>query len=156
MSDIAAISPSRRVHRASRKLVRARQRSTASFCAAGDSFTDEFKQSIIDIFNDVEKNTAGSDDCAFVKLQSTRIDELNGSACERIEQEKQMIREIGDGNGNGKGNGNGNGKAVKVIRAGSLFKTKKNLETEEDLVEYLENLKPAIHENLKEHMIRVM
>ena len=122
--------------------------------AAGDSFTDEFKQSIIDIFNDVEKNTAGSDDCAFVKLQSTRIDELNGSACERIEQEKQMIREIGDGNGNG--NGNGNGKAVKVIRAGSLFKTKKNLETEEDLVEYLENLKPAIHEILKEHMIRVM
>jgi len=112
--------------------------------AAYDGFTDEFKKSVMDIFNEVEKNTAGSDDCAIVKLQSTRIDELNGKAYEIIEKEQQLIIKPGDGNG------------VKILRAPSLFKTKKNIETEDDLDDYLKDLRTAIQELLRENRIKVL
>jgi hypothetical protein len=112
--------------------------------------TDEFKQSVMDSFIDVEENTAVADDCAFVKFQITRIDELNGSSYESIEQDKQMIREAGDGESEIKA------VPVKILNAPSLFKTKKNLVTEEDVDEYIENLRAAMKAILKNEKIRVL
>ncbi len=113
--------------------------------------TDEFKQSVMDSFIDVEKNTVVADDCAFVKFQITRIDELNGRAYESIEQDKQMIRETGDGESEIKV------VPVEILRGSSVFKTQKNLETEEDIDEYIENLRAAMKAILKEEKkIRVL
>lgn len=113
--------------------------------------TDEFKQSVMDSFIDVEKNTSVADDCAFVKFQITRIDELNGRAYERIEQDKQMIREAGDGESEIKA------VPVEILRGSSVFQTQKNLETEDDIDEYVENLRAAMKAILKEDKkIRVL
>jgi hypothetical protein len=113
--------------------------------------TDEFKQSVMDSFIDVEKNTSVADDCAFVKFQITRIDELNGRAYESIEQDKQKIRETGDGESEIKV------VPVEILRGSSVFKTQKNLETEEDIDEYVEKLRAAMKAILKdEKKIRVL
>lgn len=113
--------------------------------------TDEFKQSVMDSFIDVEKNTSVADDCAFVKFQITRIDELNGRAYESIEQDKQMIREAGDGESEIKA------VPVEILRGSSVFQTQKNLETEEDIDEYVEKLRAAMKAILKdEKKIRVL
>ena len=116
-----------------------------------EGFTDEFKLSIMDIFNDVVKNIVGSEDCAFVKLQISRIDELNESAYERIERQKQKIKEPGDGESEIKA------VPVEMLRGSSLFKTKKILESEEDVDEYIENVRTALKAILKEEKkIRVL
>ena len=60
---------------------------------------DKFKQSVMNSFDDVEKNTIAADDCVFVKFLISRIDELNGRAYESIEQDKQKIREARVGEG---------------------------------------------------------
>lgn len=113
--------------------------------------TDEFKQSVMDSFIDVEKNTAVADDCAFVKFQITRIDELNGRAYESIEQDKQKIRETGDGESEIKV------VPVEILRGSSVFKTQKNLETEDDVDEYVEKLRAAMKAILKDKKkIRVL
>ena len=113
--------------------------------------TDEFKKSVMDSFNDVEKNTVVADDCAFVKFQITRIDELNGRAYESIEQDKHKIREVGVGEGEIKAI------PVEILRGSSVFKTQKNLETEEDIDEYIENLRVAMKAIIKEEKkIRVL
>ncbi|MCD4843299.1 MAG: BREX system P-loop protein BrxC [Methanosarcinales archaeon] len=116
-----------------------------------EGVTDEFKQSVMDSFIDVEKNTAVADDCAFVKFQITRIDELNGRAYESIEQDKQKIRETGDGESEIKA------VPVEILRGSSVFKTQKNLETEDDVDEYVEKLRAAMKAILKEDKkIRVL
>jgi len=112
---------------------------------------DEFKQSVMNSFDDVEKNTIAADDCVFVKFLISRIDELNGRAYESIEQDKQKIREAGVGEGEIKA------VPVEILRGSSVFKTKKNLETEEDIDEYIENLGAAMKAILKEEKkIRVL
>ncbi|HUV83038.1 MAG TPA: BREX system P-loop protein BrxC [archaeon] len=116
-----------------------------------EGFADEFKLSIMDIFNDVEKNIVGSEDCAFVKLQISRIDELNESAYERIERQKQTLNETGDGKSEIKV------VPVEMLRGSSVFKTQKILETEDDVDEYIENLRRAMKGILKEEKkIRVL
>ena len=113
--------------------------------------TDEFKKSVMNSFDDVEKNTLAADDCVFVKLQISRIDEINESAYESIERQKQMLNESGDGEAEIKA------VPVEILRAPSLFKTKKNLETEEDVDGYIENLRVAMKAILKEDKkIRVL
>ena len=113
--------------------------------------TDKFKQSVMGSFIDVEKNTVVADDCAFVKFQITRIDELNGRAYESIEQDKHKIREAVGGEGEIKAI------PVEILRGSSVFKTQKNLETEEDIDEYIENLRTAMKAILKEEKkIRVL
>ncbi len=113
-------------------------------------FKDEFKRSIMDVFNDVERNVASSEDCVFVKLQISRIDELVSSAYEKIEKEKYTSKETGDGNDVV------TSLAVRVIKGTSFFKTKKRIESEEDLDEYLENLRAEMREILKENKIVVL
>jgi len=111
-------------------------------------FTDEFKRSIIDIFGDVEKKISESDDCAFVKLQLGEMDELQRHAHRLIES---CIEEIRDAEKSGYGGGIiEDWIPVKIIDT-SIFKTKKNIETEEDLDEYLENLRAAMQKILKEN-----
>ncbi len=113
--------------------------------------TAEFKHSVLDSFIDVEKNTGVADDCAFVKFQITRIDDLNGRAYESIEQDKHKIREAGVGEGEIKAI------PVEILRGSSVFKTQKNLETEEDIDEYIENLRAAMKAIIKEEKkIRVL
>ena len=116
-----------------------------------EGVTDEFKQSVMDSFIDVEKNTVAADDCVFVKFLISRIDELNGRAYESIEQDKQKIREAGVGEGEIKV------VPVEILRGSSVFKTQKNLETEEDIDEYIENLRGAMKAIIKEEKkIRVL
>ena len=116
--------------------------------AGHDNFTDEFKRSVIDTFNDVETNIFHSDDCASVKLQSGAIDESQRQAYGLIES---CIGEIRDKkSGYGAGGSIEEGVPVKIIET-STFTTKKNIETEEDLDEYLENLRAAMQKILKEN-----
>ena len=112
-------------------------------------FTDEFKRSVIDIFDDVEKNVSVSDDCAFVKLQLGEMDALQRHAHGLIES---CIEEIRDTKKSGYGTSSDIEEwvPVKIIDA-SIFKTKKNIETEEDLDEYLEILRAAMQKILKEN-----
>jgi len=111
----------------------------------------EFKQSIFSIFNNIENNIIESDDCALVKLQITRIDELSGSAYEKIEHGEQMLGEAGKGDDEIKV------VSVEILRGSPLFKTEKNLETEEDLDEYFKNLRASMQAILKENKkIRVL
>jgi hypothetical protein len=114
-------------------------------------FTDEFRKSIRDIFNDIEKNTAQSVDCAFVKLQISRIDELYSSAIEKIEKQKSISRETGKGGGEIKG------VVVEIFRGSEIFRTKKSIDNEEDLDEYIKDLRTAFKDVLnKKKKIRVI
>ena len=116
-----------------------------------EGLSDEFKKSVLSIFNNIENNIIDSDDCAPVKLQITRIDELSGSAYERIEHEEQMLGEAGKGDDEIKV------VSVEILRGSPLFKTEKNLETEEDLDEYFKNLRASMQAILKENKkIRVL
>lgn len=108
------------------------------------SFSDEFKRSVMQPFNDIEKNAAGSDDCTYVKLQIGNINELSGSAYEKIEFEKQIIRErMGEDATEGI-----KVTPVKVITGTSLFRTTKDIKTKEDLDAYLEKLRAAMQKHL--------
>jgi glutaredoxin len=112
-------------------------------------FRDEFKRSVFDAFNDIEKTTIASDDCAFVKLQISRVDELVSIAYERIEKEKHTIKETESGDVGIKA------VPVEMFKAPSLFISGKNIETEDDLEEYLVNLRAAMRDILKTKKIRV-
>jgi Cu/Ag efflux pump CusA len=114
-------------------------------------FTDEFRKSIRDIFNDIEKNAVQSVDCAFVKLQISRIDELYSSAIEKIEKQKSISRETGKGDGEIKGF------VVEIFRGSEIFRTKKSIDNEEDLDEYIKDLRTAFKDVLnKKKKIRVI
>lgn len=113
--------------------------------------TEEFNQSILETFNNVERNIMGSDDCAFVKLQLEEIVNLQRDAYERIEEKVHKIKEAEGGYKPEAG-------AIleKIIQDTSLFKTKKIIENEHDLDEYLSNLRAALKEILKKNKIRVL
>ena len=116
-------------------------------------FTDEFKRSVIDIFDDVEKNISDSDDCAFVKLQLGEMDALQRHAHGLIESSIEEIRDTKSGYGAG---GSIEEWVPITIIDTSIFKTKKNIETEEDLNEYLGNLRVAMQAILKNNKIKVL
>ncbi len=62
-----------------------------------------------------------------------------------------MIREAGDGESEIKA------VPVEILRGSSVFKTQKNLETEDDIDEYVENLRGALKAIIKEEKkIRVL
>ena len=114
-------------------------------------FSDELKRSVMQPFNDIERNVAGSDDCTYVKLQIVNIDELSDSAYEKIEFEKRLIRERVD-----VGSGEDDDKEidvtpVKTITGTSLFRTIKDIETKEDLDAYLEKLRAVFQKHLDDN-----
>nr|QNO42143.1 hypothetical protein CAOPPJJI_00009 [Methanosarcinales archaeon ANME-2c ERB4] len=104
--------------------------------ASYDGLSDEFKRLVMKPFDDIKRDIATSDDCVFVKLQSTRINDLCGSAYEKIKRQVRIIKEIDA--------------TPVVIQGTALFRTKKNIETEDDLDEYLENLRAAMRTILNE------
>ena len=112
-------------------------------------FTDEFKRSVIDIFDDVEKNISDSDDCTFVKLQLGGMGELQRHAHRLIESCIEGIRAT-EKSGYGTIGTIEDWIPVKFIDA-SIFKTKKDIKTEDDLDEYLENLRAVMQKILKEN-----
>lgn len=113
--------------------------------------TEEFKKSVFETFSDIDKNIEGSDDCAFVKLQLEEIVNLQRDAYERIEAKVHKLKEAEGGYKPEAG-------AIleKIIQDTSLFKTKKIIENEKDLDEYLSNLRAALKEILKKNKIRVL
>ena len=113
--------------------------------------TEEFKKSVFETFSDIDKNIVGSDDCAFVKLQLEEIINLQRDAYERIEAKVHKLKEAEGGYKPEAG-------AIleKIIQDTSLFKTKKIIENEADLDEYLSNLRAALKEILKKNKIRVL
>lgn len=113
--------------------------------------TEEFKKSVFETFNDIDKNIMGSDDCAFVKLQLEEIVNLQRDAYERIEEQVHKIKEV---EGGYKPEAGAN--LEKIIQDTSLFKTKKIIENEKDLDEYISNLRATLKEILKKNKIRVL
>ncbi|MFZ3167835.1 MAG: BREX system P-loop protein BrxC [Candidatus Methanoperedens sp.] len=113
--------------------------------------TEEFKKSVFETFNDIDKNIVGSDDCAFVKLQLEELVNLQRDAYERIEAKVQKLKEAEGGYKPEAG-------AIleKIIQDTSLFKTKKIIENEKDLDEYISNLRATLKEILKKNKIRVL
>jgi hypothetical protein len=110
--------------------------------------TDKFKQSIFENFNDVEKTIVGFDDCTFIKLQLEEIVNLQRDAYEKIESNVQKHREAEGGYKPEAG--------AKIIQDTSMFRTKKIIENEKDLDEYISNLRAALKEILKNNKIRVL
>lgn len=110
--------------------------------------TEEFNQTVFETFNDVEEKNVGSVDCAFVKLQLEEIINLQRNAYERIEAQIHKIKEK---KGGYKPEGH-----EKIIQDTSLFKTKKIIENEKDLDEYISNLRATLKEILKKNKIRVL
>jgi hypothetical protein len=109
---------------------------------------EDFIKSVLETFNDVEKSIAGSDDCAFVKLQLEGIINLQGGAYKQIEAQVHKIKEK-----------KGEYKpevGAKIIQDTSLFRTKKIIENERDLDEYISNLRVTLKEILKNNKIRVL
>jgi hypothetical protein len=113
--------------------------------------TEEFKKSVFETFSDIDKNIVGSDDCAFVKLQLEEIINLQRDAYERIEAKVHKLKEAESGYKPEAG-------AIleKIIQDTSLFKTKKIIENEHDLDEYISNLRATLKEILKKNKIRVL
>ena len=110
-------------------------------------FSAEFKRSVMQPFNDIEKNAAGSDDCTYVKLQIGNIDELSGSAYEKIESERPLGRErMGED-----ATEIIKVTPVKVITGTSLFRTIKDIETKEELDAYLEKLRVVMQKHLDDN-----
>jgi hypothetical protein len=88
-------------------------------------------------------------DCAFVKLQLDEIINLQRDAYKQIEAQVHKLREK-------KGEYKPVGGDEKIIQDTSLFRTKKIIENEKDLDEYILNLRAALKEILKNNKIRVL
>ena len=117
-----------------------------------DGFTDEFKRSVLQPFDEVERNITGSDDCTFVKVQIGNIDELCSVAYGNIEKGKPVIKDAGDDGYDT----SSHVRSVKVIKGTSLFKTTKDIETEAELDEYLKKLRDAMQAMLKDNKVKVL
>ena len=119
--------------------------------AGYNGFPDEFKRSVMQPFNDIERHVTGSKDCTYVKLQIGSIDELSDSGYEKIESEKHIIREkMNTDDGVDEGSGI-DVTPVKVITGTSLFRTTKDIETKEDLDAYLETLRAVMQKHLDDN-----
>ncbi len=119
--------------------------------AGYSGFSDVFKRSVMQPFNDIERLVAESGDCTYVKLQIVNIDELSGSAYEKIEYEKRLIRESVDLDSGEDGADRIHVTPVKVITGTSLFRTIKDIESKEDLDAYLEKLRAVMQRHLDDN-----
>jgi len=114
-------------------------------------FSEDLIGSVRETFSDAEDWVRKSDDCSYIKLQIVDISELCKTAYLKIEDEKRRIKKQDSGQEEPE-----EIIPLKVIDRTSFFKTKRTIETEEDLEEYLSGIHDKMKELLKENKIKVL
>ncbi len=115
--------------------------------AKNSKFSDDFKKSILDSFNNIEVMIKDSKECTVIEAQLSRIDILHEEAYKKIEKKNIIVKDPG---------GTYTGKETIYLSNTQLFKHAKTIETDEDLDEYIKELKSKLKELLKKKKIRVM
>jgi len=115
--------------------------------AKHEKLSDDFKKSILDSFNSIEDMINDSNECTVIESQLSRIDMLREDAYKQIEKQIHVGKES---------DGKYEGKQTVYLNNTQLFKHEKTIETDEDLEEYIEELKSKLKELLKKKKIRVM
>lgn len=110
-------------------------------------FSDDLRKSILVSFNSIEEMIKDSKECTVIEAQLSRIDSLRKDAYKKIEKRVHEIKEPG---------ATYEGKQTMYLNNTQLFKHAKIIETEEDLEEYIKELKSKLKELLKKKKIRVM
>jgi hypothetical protein len=110
------------------------------------SLSDEFKKELIKPFEEIRTVTNTATECALVEVQTTRINELRKETFQKIEEEKTRGSET-------KSSYN---RKTKYLNDTELFRFHKIIENEDDLEEYIEELKVRLGKMLKEKNIKVL
>ncbi|KKG09807.1 BREX system P-loop protein BrxC [Methanosarcina sp. 2.H.A.1B.4] len=136
-----------------------------------EKFSDDFRESVLRLFNVIEGTTEDAEDCALVQSQLPMINSLRVEAYRQIDTERQIIRErppeihYGDDSTDPEKPEVGHEietvsppapqKNTKVINEISFFQSGKMLENEEDIEEYITQLREKLLKILEEKNIRV-
>ncbi|WP_292374247.1 BREX system P-loop protein BrxC [Methanosarcina sp. UBA411] len=136
-----------------------------------EGFSDDFKETVLGLFNVIERTLEDAEDCALVQSQLSMINDLRVEAYKKIDLRRQTIREktlkvpYGEGIDNPeKPDAEQEEKSTlspvpqrttRIINKISFFKSGKMLESEADIEEYLIQLKEKMLTILKKENIRV-
>ncbi len=135
-----------------------------------EKFSDDFRETVLGLFNVVERTIKDAEDCALVQSQLPMINSLRVEAYRQIDKESQVIREkppevpYGGGTDNPGQTGGGRvppevpqvpQRITRVIDKLSFFKSEKMLESEEDIEEYIIQLKGKLVAIVREENIRI-
>jgi hypothetical protein len=132
-----------------------------------ENFTDTFKKSVLDSFKEIERITEDAEDCALVQSQLLTIDSRRAEAFRRINNELWIIREKKSKESYGEDIKDPKKpdkdpvlppapqRTVKVINEISFFESGKMLENEEDVEEYIIQLRERLLRIIEEKNIRV-
>lgn len=115
-----------------------------------DGFTDGIWGHVEDEFNSYVRKVDGSNDCSFVKLQGGNLPSIYKKIYSQTEERLKPKPEII------KGVQPKSEIKVEIIDKTPLFRTTKTIETEEDLNEYIRELKEKLTEILKSKKIQVI
>ncbi|WP_243685253.1 hypothetical protein [Methanosarcina barkeri] len=136
-----------------------------------EKFSDDFKETVLGLFNVIERTLKDAEDCALVQSQLSLINDLRVEAYKQIDLKRQTIREKPPKVPYGEGNDDPEKpdaeqeekpalpplpqRTTRVINKISFFKSRKMLESEADIEEYLTQLKEKMLTILMKENIRV-
>ena len=146
-----------------------------------ETFSDDFKETVLGLFNVIERTIEDAEDCALVQSQLQMINSLRVDAYRQIDLERQTIHEEQQKNayktsaedrdnpGTPETNPADHGReaepkpvppiipqrTTEVISNISFFRSRKMLENEADIEEYITELREKLLKILKEKNIRV-
>jgi hypothetical protein len=113
--------------------------------------TQDFMDSVLKPFHDLKTRISQAEDCVYVQAQSTTLNSLHSEAYKKITDQLQILRERESGPDE---------KPVPVrstrfIKETSIFKTRDTIKSEEDLDNYLKELRASLLKLLEENDIRL-
>jgi len=109
-------------------------------------FSDDFKNQIIQPFDEIKDVTTNANECALVVVQLGRIKELRNNAFQRIEREKFQGEETEFPYG----------RETKYVDNTDIFRYSEVIKNQEDLEKYITQLKSKLEKMLKEKNIKVL
>ncbi|WP_321419462.1 BREX system P-loop protein BrxC [uncultured Methanomethylovorans sp.] len=112
-----------------------------------------FRDSVLKPFNQLKENITQAGDCVFVQAQSTTLKSFHGNAYEKIKTQLQTIREKEQDKGE---ESITPVRSTRVIRDVSVFKTKDIIRSEEELDNYLKELKASLLKMLETDDFKVL
>jgi hypothetical protein len=113
--------------------------------------TQDFMDSVLKPFHDLKTRISQAEDCVYVQAQATTLDALHSEAYSKINKQLQTLRE----KETDKDEAPIPVRSTKIVKETSIFKTRDTIKSEEDLDNYLKELRASLLKLLEENDIRL-